>query len=85
MSLTDTPPPSEAEQQPIAWQLRLVLGCFVLAFNGALIWYLVIVGKGDNALHTSALSWAFLLSTLILGGFGFGSLINPLLSAFGKK
>lgn len=55
---------------------RLVIGVVSLALCFFLIGFLVINGNPDNSLHQSALAWAFTGSFAILGGFGFGKVLE---------
>lgn len=66
------------------WNVRIIFGSIVLAFCMGLIAYVVLKGTPGNSLHDSAQSWAFLLIFAILGGFGVGTLAEPLLNALKK-
>jgi ABC-type antimicrobial peptide transport system permease subunit len=48
---------------------------FVIAtilFTWAVIIYVLLQGKPDNSLHTSALAWAFMTNVGVIGAFIFG-------------
>lgn len=75
-------PVIDTPETPTSW--RLAFAWVTLAFTGAVVWYLLLYGRGDNSLHASALSWAFLLSGCVLAGVGFGSVSNLIPTIFGK-
>lgn len=69
-----------------SWNVRIIFGSIVLGFCMALIAYTMLLGKSDNSLHQSALSWSFALILAILFGFGVGANIDSVMAlATGKK
>lgn len=74
----------EALEPPANKTLRALIGLATLGGTSMLIVWLMLYGKGDNSLHTSALSWAFTLHALILVGFGFGAALPALSSLLPK-
>lgn len=64
---------------------RIVFGCIFLAFFSGIIVYLILYGKADNSLHSSALAWCFLGDIGILAAFGFGGIAEYLPYVFAKK
>jgi hypothetical protein len=55
---------------------KIAFAVLALAFNAGLVVWLMLYGKPDNSLHTSALSWAFTLSVGVLAGGGFGAVAD---------
>jgi hypothetical protein len=53
---------------------KLIFAIAALLFCGATAVWLILYGKADNSLHTSALSWAFTLAAGVLAGVGFGAI-----------
>lgn len=76
--------PNDVLEPPANRTLRALIGLSTLGGTSMLIVWLMLYGKGDNSLHTSALSWAFTLHALILVGFGFGAAL-PALSGYLPK
>lgn len=61
-----------------------VVTIFCLLFNASVISYLLVLGKADNSLHASAMSWSYTTAAAILVALGFGSL-TPLIAALVTK
>jgi hypothetical protein len=55
---------------------KIAFAVLALAFNAGLVVWLMLYGKPENSLHTSALSWAFTLSAGVLAGVGFGAVAH---------
>lgn len=71
---------NDALEPPANKTLRALIGLTTLGATTALIIWLMLYGKSENSLHTSALSWAFTLHALILVGFGFGAALPALIN-----
>ncbi len=65
------------------WKAVITLGTFL--FNGAIIVFSLWRGDPANSLHTSAQSWAFTTSLVILAGLGIGAFTPAIIDAFTKK
>ncbi len=74
--MTEEVTPTQDDTGP---KTRLVLGIIVLILNVAAIAWLMMKGDSANLLHQNILSWSYILSTLILGGLGFGALLPTVL------
>lgn len=59
-----------------------VITMMALAFNAAVILYVILAGSDDNSLHTSALAWAWGSALIILTGLGIGSSLTTILEFF---
>lgn len=64
---------------------RIAFAIAFLLFFSAIIVYVIIYGKADNSLHSSALAWAFLGVMGILAALGFGAVIEAIPYLFAKK
>lgn len=73
-----------SEQEPLNTTWRIVFAAITLAFNAAVLWWLLLYGNEGNSLHASALSWTFMLSGCVLAGIGFGAVKDIVPSLFGK-
>lgn len=80
MASSDTSTAVEINQ---TW--KTILTICVLACNGSIIVWLILYGKADNSLHTSALGWSYLTVLGILAGLGFGAISGALPTLFEKK
>ena len=76
--MTDTvqPPPAPA----VGANTHKWFGGIITAFGIGVVIYLILWGKGDNSLHTSAMSWAFCLIGVVLASFGFPAAVQLLTS-----
>jgi hypothetical protein len=82
--VTVAPPYNGAPSAIAAWNVRIIFGSVMLAFCMCIIAMVLWRGTSGNSLHESALSWSFALIAAILFGFGVGSVLEPLVSAFKK-
>ena len=60
------------------WKFAVTL--LTLGFHGSIVVFLIVSGKSDNSLHSSAMSWSYLTAAGILAAIGFGTL-TPLISS----
>lgn len=64
---------------------RAALALVALAFNAAIILYLIYYGKAENSLHASALAWSYATSIALLAGLGLGAALPTVLQILGAK
>jgi hypothetical protein len=60
-------------------------GITSLAASYSLLWALMIYGSSTNGLHETAVTGCFVVILSILGGFGFGQIVDKIPGVFGKK
>lgn len=59
-----------------------IITMLALAFNAAIILYVVIAGDPNNNFQGSALAWAYGTGMIILTGLGIGSSLTTILEFF---
>lgn len=64
---------------------KAALALFTLAFNATIIAGCILKGDGTNALHTSALAYAYIVNGGILACLGIGSFAPDVVNAFAKR
>jgi amino acid transporter len=55
---------------------KAIFAVAALLFCAGIIVWLLLYGKADNSLHSSALSWAFCIGAGVLAGVGFGAVAH---------
>ena len=66
-------------ESPVNRTGQAIIGITVLILCGVLVVWLMMFGKADNSLHSSALSWSFTLIGVIVIGFGIGAALPQIL------
>lgn len=68
-----------SESPPVNRTGQAIIGICVLIACCATVGWLLVFGKADNSLHSSALSWSFTLIGVIVIGFGIGAALPQIL------